>query len=294
MAEFKAPAIPFAAYDFFGYLLPGVFFVAIFIFEYDIGKALTFYLDHGRSFDNLSKDAELYKLPYLMKFLAWDQFPSDFKVVPFILLLIACYLLGHIIAALSSTVIEKFTVSKFLGYPSNNLFEILQDPPRKFGFFGRMARKNAARYCQPFDAAFVAKFKSAIDERFDYEVGYKDYYWLSFADIVRYLPAAYQRTMHFVSLYGFTRNTCAAFLLYVPLRLFTKLFYLILDVPFAMHATNWFILGAYFVIGLFLFASYLKHYRRQTIELFFAFYALHTHNIKVEGGAAVGTDTLSS
>jgi hypothetical protein len=92
--------------------------------------------------------------------------------------------------------------------------------------------------------------------------------------------------MHFVSLYGFTRNTCAAFLLYVPFRLFTKAIYWSLDVPFALRATNYLILSAYLLIGVFLFASYMKHYRRQTIELFYAFYGLHTDNQKVEGGAA--------
>jgi hypothetical protein len=216
-----------------------------------------------------------------MKFLAWAQLPTDFKLVPFVLLLVGCYLLGHIIAALSSTVLEKFALAGVLGYPSNNLFQMY---PRNLNWARKVARWCAERYCSPLDAGFVAKFKKVIDRRFGYEVN-PHYYWLPFADIVRYLPSAYQRTMYFVSLYGFTRHICAAFLLYVPLRLLTKVIYWRLHVPFSLHATNRLILGGYLSIGFFLFASYLKQYRRQTIELFYAFYGLHTSNLKVEGGA---------
>lgn len=283
MPELKATSIPFAAYDFFGYLLPGFFFVAILIFEYDMGRAMSFYLDHGDSFNGITAKSELFKLPYLMKFLAWDQLLTDFKVVPFVLLLIACYLLGHIIAALSSYFLEKLVVASILGYPSNNLFKINQATNQ----FRRFFRRLANRYCLSFDQFFIDKYKEVADNRFGYEVSKHDYYWLGFADIVRYLPSAYQRTMHFVSLYGFTRNTCAAFLLYIPFRLFTKAIYLALHVPFALRATNYLILSAYLLIGLFLFASYLKHYRRQTIELFYAFYGLHTNNQKIEGGTTM-------
>ena len=285
MPELKATSIPFVAYDLFGYLLPGVFFLAILIFEFDMGRAISFYLDHGRTFTHVSNQAELYKLPYLMKFLAWEQLPTDFKVVPFVLLLVGCYLLGHIIAALSSAVLEKVMLALVLGYPSNNLFRVY---PRNVNWFRRGARWCAERYCSPLNGPFAAKFKEVMDERFGYVVDPHDYYWLSFTDIVRYLPSAYQRTMHFVSLYGFTRNTCAAFLLYVPLRLLTKSIYWWLDVPFALRATNWLILGAYVLIGFFLFVSYLKHYRRQTVELIYAFYGLHTINLEVEGGTGAG------
>jgi hypothetical protein len=40
----------FVAYNFFGYLLPEVFLPTILIFKYNMGRAISFYLDHGRTF----------------------------------------------------------------------------------------------------------------------------------------------------------------------------------------------------------------------------------------------------
>jgi hypothetical protein len=278
MDEIKPSSLSFAVYDFFGYLLPGFFLICILLFEYDFGKAITYYLHNNLSFNKIYIHESSYKLPYLMKFLSWEHIPTDFKLVPFILLIIFCYLIGHILAALSSTILEKFILSQLIGYPSNNLFEInRKDTSIWYRKFFRWLTK---RYCQPFDTAFKSKVKETVNARFGYEVNEHDYYWLCFTDIVRKMPSYYQRVQHFVSLYGFTRNTCAAFLLYVPLRLLFKIIYICLGIPFSIHPTNALILLLYLLIGTFLYTAYLKHYRRQTVEMFFAFYSLHTDKSK--------------
>jgi hypothetical protein len=283
MDEVKLPSIPTVAYDFFGYLLPGLFFVCLIVFEYDFSKALTYYIKHNKTFDGITNSSAHYKLPYLMKFLSWEHIPTDFKLVPFLLLLISCYLLGHILAAFSSMLLEKFFLTLFIGQPSSNLFD---SHSRNMGAWFRVPFRALSRnYIKPLDKEFRDKFKEVADKRFDYAVKPSEYYWLCFTDIVRKMPAYHQRIQHFVSLYGFTRNVCAAFLLYIPLRLMFRVGYWVLDIPYELHSINMVVLSLYFIVGLFLYGSYMKHYRRQTIELFYAFFSLHTDKKAKESDA---------
>ncbi len=297
--------MPFGVYDFLGYLLPGLFFLLIMLFEYDMGRAISSYLDHARSFDFVAKEASLYKLPYLMKLLAWEQTPKDFKLMPLLLLLVVCYLFGHGISALSSVVIEKIVLSRTFMYPDNNLFRPLmrrqeqhkQVRLRRMGtrkgwqarwamvrlnkrqfMFGwrRGCRLFASRYCQDFDRPFITEFKKVVNKRFGFAVRINDYYWLCYSDVVHHLPNAYQRVQHFVNLYGFTRNVCMTFVLYIVARLSSVTVYAYFNIPYDLRAANKLILLIYGFFAVVLFCSYLKLYRRQTIELFYAFFSLHT------------------
>ena len=305
MADLKPTTMPFGVYDFLGYLLPGLFFLLILLFEYDMGRAISSYLDHQRSFDFVAKDAALYKLPYLMKLLSWEQTPKDFKFMPLLLLLIVCYLLGHAIAAISSIFIEKIVLSRTFRYPDNNLFRplltrqeqhkqvrlrrmatgvgfaakwaSLRLKKRKFMFGWRKGcRFFASRYCQDFDRPFITEFKKVVNKRFGFPVRINDYYWLCYSDVVHHLPNAYQRTQHFVNLYGFTRNVCMTFVLYITVRLSSIIVYAYFNIPYDLRAANKLILLTYGFFAIILFCSYLKLYRRQTIELFYAFFSLHT------------------
>ena len=304
LPDFKGPS-SFSLYDITGYLLPGLFFFIILLFEYDMGRALNYYFEHQRSFAGIGHDGALYKLPYLMNFLAWDQTPADFKLMPLLLLLLLCYLLGHVIAAISSMVLEKLILSNTIGYPDSNLFRPLAErrerhrqvrlrrQSRAGGWRGRWAglrfrwrrvqvvqqagwRWLSTRYCRPLDTPFIREFKHVMHRRFGYAVRSPDYFWLCYADVARHLPAAHQRVHHFVNLYGFTRNTSMTFLLYVLLRLFSYFIYRHFDLPFVLTGINKLILAAYLGFAFVLFLSYLKLYRRQTVDLFYAFFALHT------------------
>jgi hypothetical protein len=305
--ELKATSIPFTVYDLLGYLLPGLFFLTLLVFEYDMGRAMTYYLTHKLSFAGIEADAARYKLPYIMRFLSWQQTPTDFKFVPFLLLIVLAYLLGHIISAISSTLIEKLFLSTSLQYPDSNLFHDLvekRDNSQRAEAWKKLHletrvwlkpwllaiclwswvshawrtfwRKIFPRYCHPLDAAFTTVFKQKIDARFGCQVELRSYYWLCYADIIRHLPTSYQRNQHFVSLYGFARNTCTAFWLYVAFRFLSRWVYGHFGIVYMLTPASKFILWAYVGIGLVLFLSYLKLFRRQTMEMFYAFYALHT------------------
>jgi len=132
------------------------------------------------------------------------------------------------------------------------------------------------RYCHPLDTAFTTAFKRKIDARFGCQVELRNYYWLCYADIIRHLPTSYQRNQHFVSLYGFARNTCTAFWLYVALRYALRWVYGNFGITYVLTPASHFILWTYVAVGAVLFLSYLKLFRRQTMEMFYAFYALHS------------------
>jgi len=84
---------PFSVYDFLGYLIPGMLFCIGIYFIYQIPIS-----------------AEVYD------FNKFDNYQSS------ILLIIICYLLGHILSFLSTLTIEKYSVWT-LGYPSTYLFK---------------------------------------------------------------------------------------------------------------------------------------------------------------------------
>jgi hypothetical protein len=310
LPELKATSIPFTVYDVLGYLLPGLFFLTLLVFEYDMGRALTYYLSNKLSFSGIEGEAARYKLPYIMRFLSWQQSPTDFKFVPFLLLVVLAYLLGHIISAVSSTVVEKLFVANSLQYPDGNLFYELvekRDTPRRVAMW-RLLRQEPRwwwkpwrlavsvwswlshawqsvwrfifpRYCYPLDTAFTTAFKKKMDARFGCQVELTSYYWLCYADIIRHLPTSYQRNQHFVSLYGFARNTCTAFWLYVAFRYASRWVYGYFGVAYVLPPASQFILWTYVAIGIVLFLSYLKLFRRQTMEMFYAFYALHSDSL---------------
>lgn len=59
-------------YDLFGYLLPGVFLVGLFIFEYDVGDLMKYY-DQHKTFENLTENDIESKLNYLLEFMSWNS-----------------------------------------------------------------------------------------------------------------------------------------------------------------------------------------------------------------------------
>jgi len=307
LPELKATSVPFTVYDVLGYLLPGLFFLTLLVFEYDMSKALTYYLSHNLAFFGIESEAVRYKLPYIMRFLSWQQTPTDFKFVPFLLLVVLAYLIEHVISAVSSTLIEKLFLSTSLQYPDSNLFHELvekRDTPRRVATWRLLHQETRwwvkpwrlavsvgswashawqsfwrfcfPRYCHPLDTAFTTAFKRKIDARFGCQVELRNYYWLCYADIIRHLPTSYQRNQHFVSLYGFARNTCTAFWLYVALRYALRWVYGNFGITYVLTPASHFILWTYVAVGAVLFLSYLKLFRRQTMEMFYAFYALHS------------------
>lgn len=91
---------PFSIYDFMGYLFPGVMVLVLYLFFLQIGFDITKLSDIS-----LASNPEL---------------SGKFDLEKSFLLIVLCYILGHIVAYLSSITVE-FASNKIFGYPSKYL-----------------------------------------------------------------------------------------------------------------------------------------------------------------------------
>lgn len=267
--------LPFNLYDFFGYWLPGIFFISILIVEYDLGDLMLFYKQNNFSFDNVNEFKEDYKLTYIMKFLTAED-SKTFRFVPFFLFSLFAYLIGHIISAFSSVFYERLFINSILKYPSENL---IQKPVIKNGFFRFLnkifAGKVFIKYCAQFSEGFRANLEELIKTRFGNDINSTNYFWLCFTDVAKYTPVGYRRVIHFLNLYSFSRNVSMSFLLYVIVRLFILGY--IMGSEF--NSYNYLILSLYLAVSILMFLNYLKLFRRQCVELYYHFYSLHRDDL---------------
>lgn len=262
MERFKEIRTSFWFYDFFGYLLPGFFFVCLLIIDYDLSTLMRYNVAHSDGLVSLDTEKVHFKMEYLFGFLTWNS-DSDFKFTSVLIMLMFLYVLGHIIAAISSLLIERFLNYGLLKFPSKNLL----DNTRERNWFQCIFHN----YTRAFDDDFILKFKSVFEKRFGANIEKKDIFWLCFVDISIQSPSGLSRVSHFVSLYGFSRNIAGSLFIYIILRLLTS--------PILgsnMDFFNWGILTCFFICALIMTKNYLKFYYRQCSELFYHFYALHT------------------
>ncbi len=112
----KGGRLPFDAYDFFGYLIPGFFFfLSLLAFEH-----------FGLTADDNSRFASGYEAhcpPMLTILLPATKGGLSWVIELLILAaaLVAFYIAGHVIAAFSSLGIERMFVQKVYGYPHETL-----------------------------------------------------------------------------------------------------------------------------------------------------------------------------
>lgn len=154
--------IPFTSYDFWAYLSAG--FLLLFAIDGAAGTTL------------------------LMR--------ESWTLVQGLVAVSVAYVVGHIIASLSSWVLERGLVGKVLGYPWGVLFEITEAP--------RWLRILLSTYFQPLpkETQLAALHKSK-------KVGVKTpgeaLYLVAFAN-ARQMPSVMNRLENFLNLYGFCRN----------------------------------------------------------------------------------------
>lgn len=265
MERFKEFRSSFWFYDFTGYLLPGFFFVCLFIIDYDLSTLMRYNATHVDGFISLSNNDLHFKMEYLFKFLTWNS-DSDFKFTTVLISLLFCYVIGHIIAAISSYLIESLFNHGLFKFPSENL---LDNSKRS-----RLQRifKN---YTRAFDVDFIKKFNEVFEKRFEIGLKQKDVFWLCFADISNHCPMGFNRVIHFVNLYGFSRNISGALIIYVILRLAAWP-----SLSSAIDGYTCLILGCYVLCAMIMTKNYLKLFYRQCAELYYHFYALHTDKEK--------------
>jgi len=271
MYKLKDFSTPFTLYDFFGYFLPGFFFLILFIIEYDAGDIMNFYVTNPiqpYSLQCFTEDfTKVLKFEYLNNFIQGAD--GSFSFLPFLVFIILLYLAGHINASVSSFLLEKLIVEKMIGYPSKiliNKSQLKHSRLKRF-FFGP--------FLQPLDIGFIEDFEKIIEKRFGKNLSISNYFWLCFTDISRYAPIGYKRVIHFLNLYGFARNVSMCFFAYIGFRIIILNWVLGSN----LNSYNYLILVMYFVAGIIMFYNYLKLFGRQCKELYFHFYSIHTPNL---------------
>jgi hypothetical protein len=281
MEKIKEHLSYFKIYDVFGYLAPGLLFVFLIVLEYDIGDLLEFYTSKNPPSLNGIESYPLkddFKLVYLVQFLTWgDQ--SNFKFVPFLLLIFACYLGGHLIAALSSFFIERIFTKYVLGYPS----AFLLNPRRRIRYWNKAKsikvnvrilfkglryyaiRKIIPQYTHPL--SLREEVKHCLHEKFGYRIRSRDWYWLTYSYLSQKGGNPYSRANHFLNLYGFSRNCSMTFFLYFVIR-----FIALWTINSHINEYSWWVLISYLIAGVVLYLNYLKLFRRQAAEMYYQFY----------------------
>ena len=265
----------FTLYDIFGYLLPGFFLVSLLVLDYDAAKIIREYSRNGSITYEAISELHL-KTELLLRFFSSGSL-NDFKFIPFLLFLIFCYLIGHVVAAFSSYLLERVIVKQFWGYPSFLLLRIKKTKEH-------WPYQNFKR---PFDEAIIKKIDSAVAEIFGESVERANYYWICYSYLVTARPYLTPRAHHFVNLYGFSRNVAGTFLLYVIFRI--AILRGIIGSP--INYENWIMIGIYIFVCLLMFGSYLKLFRRQAIDIYYLFLSV-VANTKIEGNnnPVVGED----
>ena len=239
MERLDVPRSTFWPYDVFGYLLPGLSLLAAGAFGNDYIAARV-----------------------------GDRWQSG-SVADLALVIGGAYVLGHIVAALSSWLIERVALRSVWGYPTHFMFGGTPRPADSALQRLRILVINAMSpgYTRPYSGAFV----QAFDEIFAAALGSShlnpplddhDRFWLAWEYISLRHAAAYRRATHFLELYGFSRNTSMAFLLcaFVP------------AVPgwkHPMSAGLWVALAT--LIGWLLLCNYVKLLRRMNDEVYRGF-----------------------
>ncbi len=278
-------------YDIFGYILPGFFFFALIIIDYDCSKILR-YLSEHKSLKGIEDAGLNFKLNYFLDFIYFKP-SGGYGIVTFLIFIIFCYLTGHIISAFSSFM-AKLKIKRFFRNPTENLF--MPRPIRNYKLRINQSHWYRAifvfiqfilysiyrfitntlllgtisiNYRKPFEVKFRDKFQNKINSVFGYEVSPKDYYWLVSSYINARHPSCTKNIKHFVNLSGFSRNIAGAFSVYVLLRISAHLFWgSIIDVQIFQ------ILICYTCIVPIMIWSYMRLYKRQAVEMYYMFYSI--------------------
>lgn len=221
MSEKSDSPIYFWPYDLFGYLLPGVVLIApLTQFQREVRDAVT------------------------------SRYQGD-SISDHIIIVIVCYISGHIVASLSSSLLEKGLLNLTFGYPVVQFFgEYNKGPfPRRIlGWLTDLYEKWPIKHCKNFLGGVLytfaeavcktvrrrldvlpgfahpydADFAKSVEERYrtlygttheDWSLNRRthDLFWIAQSYVTETMPRSHRTAIHFVELYGFSRNASMAF-----------------------------------------------------------------------------------
>lgn len=193
-----------------------------------------------------------------------DKFAST-SGTNYVLVLIWGFLIyvgGHIVASLSSNILERALVNYFFKFPTDWFFFIDKE---KYWFRRWVINLIGLDYCEPYSSEFKELFWRKYKKTFSISAKQKsDVFWLCQEWLPLAHPAAYKNAMHFLELYGLSRNTCMSFIMimllpYLPGWNST--------IPSCLWMT------VSLAIAYFLFSNYLKLLRRMNDMVFRGFVA---------------------
>jgi hypothetical protein len=233
------PRTPFWPYDIFGYLLPGLIVLIALV---------------GAS---------------------QPDFPSrvvqNLTTTDVVLAILGAYIIGHLMAALSSRLVERELLARLCGYPTEIMLQLVAKQEHSRGKGRRLAawiiRLVQPEYFRPYSAQFQVAFRTQFRTAFNMaaeDADAHDIFWLCWEYIALTHPICYRRATHFLELYGFTRNAAMSLAIvaatpWVPWW----------DDP--MSTKGWMVLSLSF--SILLFANYLKLIRRMNDEVYRGFVA---------------------
>lgn len=170
----------FWAYDIFGYLIPG------------------FVVTAGFSKGN--------KWVYESFVQQW----STDSLQSIILIIGASYVVGHVVAGVSSWLLERLIFRKCIGYPTEWMFPEVGESREH----GRIRAFLFRGYFRPYSD----DFREAVKQRLKHEYGIgidskHDLFWLAWTHVCKSHPVGYRRATHFLELYGLSRNVSMSFIL---------------------------------------------------------------------------------
>jgi|SRR3954470_14075446 len=180
-----------------------------------------------------------------------------------IVLVIAAYVVGQILAAPSSWIIERRLVRRVLGRPTDALLRI--GPLR--GWRAKLSRSILADYYNPLDRA-TGNLLRALMKRERLLSG-EELFWRAFPAI-KCNEIAYSRVEAFLKLYGFCRNMAFVALLSVVALAGSATVVAIRDGPAAsLPPIGWAL--ASLLVGVGMLLRYLKFRRLYVVEVLTTF-----------------------
>ena len=211
--------IPFSAYDFFGYLSSGVTTLA------------------GASFAYQGVEA----------------FRLDLNTNQALVLVIAAYLVGHVVASVSSFLLERRLTRRLIGSPTSWLFR--GDPLTGW-------RRLLKAYHKPLPEVTAKRVLARAKRQAEiHEPGEALFYYCF--GVVRRDEYPRGRLAVFLNLYGFARNTAMAAVICASLIGFA------IVVNNQVDPTELWVGGLLAgLIGVAMYLRYLKFYRQYSVELY--------------------------
>ncbi len=214
--------IPFSVYDFFGLLSSGTVILA------------------GVWFAHKGVDA----------------FQQELNVAQGLVLVLAAYLLGHVVASVSSFLLERRLTRGFIGSPTDLLFG--KFPPAGW-------RRLFSEYHKPLPEATAERVLRRANQKAGIDEAGEALFYHCFG-VVRREEFPRERLASFLNLYGFGRNTSmAAFISAVIIGIAAT-------INNRVESDElWFGALLAVFVGVVMFFRYLKFYRQYSVELYITY-----------------------